>query len=257
MKYVLTIAGSDSIGGAGIQADIKTITTLGCHALSVVTALTAQNSMGILAIHPVPSAFISRQIEAIMEDIVPDAVKVGMVFTRAAIGTVAKLVREYRISCLVVDPILKSSTGRDLLDPDAVMVMKELLFPMARVVTPNVDEAEVLTGMRVRNLKEMDEASKKIKTFGPAVVIKGGHLAGDSVDLLFDGKKRHLFRGTRILAPHTHGTGCVFSSALTSFLAMGQGLERATKKAHDFVREAIKKGYACGRGSGSVNPARI
>lgn len=257
MKYVLTIAGSDSSGGAGMQADIKTITSIGCHALSAVTALTAQNSKGILGIYPTPATFVSTQVEAVMTDIVPDAVKLGMIFTAATVKAVARLMGKYRVRTLVVDPVLKSSSGSNLLEPGAVGVLKNILLPFARVVTPNLLEAEVLTGLRVRNVEEMEEASRAINAWGPAVVIKGGHLQGDSVDVLFDGKRIYHFRGARIVFPHTHGTGCVFSSALAAFLALEFSLQKAVKKAHDFVRAAIEKGYPCGMGAGPVNPAGI
>jgi hydroxymethylpyrimidine/phosphomethylpyrimidine kinase len=257
MKYVLTIAGSDSSGGAGIQADIKTITSIGCHALTVVSAVTAQNSLEVKGVYPVPASFVARQFEAVMADIVPDAVKLGMILTSSAIKAVARLIGKYGVRALVIDPVLKSSTGSNLLEPEAAGVLVNILFPLARVVTPNLHEAEVLTGMKVRNLKEMEEASRVINASGPAVIIKGGHLRGESVDILFDGKKTYYFRGTRLKSPHTHGTGCVFSSALASFLALDCSLERATRKAHDFVRAAIKTAYPCGTGAGPVNPAGI
>jgi len=257
MKRVLTIAGSDSSGGAGMQADIKTITRIGCHAMSVVTALTAQNSEGVQGVYLIPATFVSKQIEALMADMVPDAIKLGMIFTASSIKAVARLVGKYRIPTLVIDPVLKSSTGSDLLEPGAVDVLRNTLLPLARVVTPNLHEAEVLTGIRVRNLEEMEEASRAIHALGPAVIIKGGHLQGESVDVLFDGKKIYHFSGARIMSPHTHGTGCVFSSALAAFLALDHSLEKAAKKAHDFVRGAIKKAYPCGTGAGPVNPAGI
>jgi hydroxymethylpyrimidine kinase/phosphomethylpyrimidine kinase len=255
MKYVLAIAGSDSVGGAGIQADIKTITSLGAHALTAVTAVTAQNSLGITSIHRVPASFISSQIETIMADVIPDAVKIGMLFTGAAIKTVASTIRKYGASRVVLDPVIKASTGRHLLATGAVSLLREVLLPLAKVVTPNLEEAEMLTGKRVRNLREMKVASKAIKGMGPDVVVTGGHLKGRSVDLLYDGKDFHHFYGERIETSHTHGTGCVFSSALATLLAMDFELERAVKQAHDFTRRAIKKGYACGRGAGTVNPA--
>jgi hydroxymethylpyrimidine kinase/phosphomethylpyrimidine kinase len=257
MKHVLTIAGSDSFGGAGIQADIKTITSIGCHASSAVTALTAQNSEGVQGVYAIPASFVSRQIEAVVADRMPDAVKVGMLFAASTIKAVARLMGKYRVRTLVIDPVLKSSTGGDLLEPEAVGILKNALLPLARVVTPNLHEAEVLTGFKVRNLAEMEKASRAIHGLGPAVVIKGGHLRGESVDVLFDGKRIYHFRGPRILTSHTHGTGCVFSSALAAFLALGFSLQKATKKAHDFVRAAIKKAYACGTGAGPVNPAGI
>jgi len=254
MKSVLSIAGSDSGGGAGVQADIKTITSLGAHALSVITALTAQNSLGVLAIHPVPTGFIARQIKAIVEDRPPDSVKVGMVFTAAAVKTVSRMIEGYGLSPVVLDPVFRASTGTCLLEPDALGVVKERLLPVAAVVTPNLDEAELLTGKKVRTLKEMERAAREIYRMGPRVVIKGGHLRHESSDLFFDGEGITIFRGTKIASTATHGTGCVFSSALATYLAMGQGMRQAVQSAHDLVRKAIRGGYSVGRGRGAVAP---
>jgi hydroxymethylpyrimidine kinase/phosphomethylpyrimidine kinase len=254
MKCVLSIAGSDSGGGAGIQADIKTITSLGAHALTVITALTAQNSLGISAIHPVPPGFIARQIKAVVEDRPPDSVKVGMVFTAAAVRAVSRMIADYSLSPVVVDPVLRASTGRLLLETGAIRLLKEHLLPLATVVTPNLDEAELLTGKRVRTLKEMERAALEIFRMGPRVVIKGGHLERESADVFFDGEEVTVFPGKKIASPSTHGTGCVFSSALATFLAFGRNLKDAVQSAHDTVREAIRGGYAVGRGTGAVAP---
>lgn len=254
MKSVLSIAGSDSGGGAGVQADIKTITSLGAHALTVITALTAQNSLGVSAIHAVPSGFIARQIKAVVEDRPPDSVKVGMVFTAAAVKTVSRMITGYGLSPVVLDPVLRATTGGSLLEPHALRVLKERLLPVATVVTPNLDEAELLTGKRVRTLKEMERAAREIYRMGPRVVIKGGHLGHESSDLLFDGMDITIFRARKISSTSTHGTGCVFSSALATYLAMGQELRQATQSAHDLVRRAIRGGYSVGRGRGAVAP---
>jgi hydroxymethylpyrimidine/phosphomethylpyrimidine kinase len=235
LKYVLAIAGSDSCGGAGIQADIKTITSLGAHALTVITDVTAQ-------------------IECVFEDVRPDATKIGMLLTGAAVKGVARVVRKYGMPRMVVDPVLRASTGRRLLDAEALPLLKEILLPLASVVTPNLDEAEILTGKRVRNLKEMEEASRVIKGLGPDVVITGGHLKGECVDLLYDGSDIHHFYGSRIKAGHTHGSGCVFSSALATFLALENDVKQAAELAHDFTRRAIESGYPCGKGAGAVRP---
>lgn len=256
MKSVLSIAGSDSGGGAGIQADIKTITRLGAHAFTVITALTAQNSLGVSAIHPVPPGFIARQIKAIVEDSPPDSVKVGMVFTAAAVKTVSRMIGAYGLSPVVLDPVLRATTGKSLLDPDALRVLKDRLLPLAAVVTPNLDEAELLTGKRVRTLREMERAAREIYRMGPRVVIKGGHLRQESSDVLFDGVDMTIFRGRKMASTSTHGTGCVFSSALATYLAMGRELKQATQGAHDLVRRAIREGYAVGRGRGAVAPWR-
>ena len=254
MKYILAIAGSDSCGGAGIQADIKTITSLGAHSLAVITAVTAQNSLGIAAVQEIPAKFISKQIETTVKDIHPDAAKIGMLFTGAAVREVARMVKKYGITRLVVDPVIKSSTGKRLLAPEAIPMLKEILLPLASVVTPNLDEAEILTDKRVRNLQEMEEASKVIKSLGPDVVVTGGHLKEECVDLLYDGKDIHHFSGSRIETEHTHGSGCVFSTALATFLASEDDVRRATKLAHDFTRQAIERGYPCGKGAGTVRP---
>jgi hydroxymethylpyrimidine kinase/phosphomethylpyrimidine kinase len=256
MKCVLSIAGSDSGGGAGIQADIKTITRLGAHALTVVTALTAQNSLGVSAIHPVPPGFIARQIKAVVEDRPPDSVKVGMVFTAAAVKTVSRRIAEYGLTPVVVDPVLRASTGRLLLEPGAIRVLRDRLLPLTTVVTPNLDEAELLTGKRVRTLREMERAALEIFRMGPQVVIKGGHLKRGSSDLFFDGQEVTIFPGKRIGSASTHGTGCVFSSALATFLALGENLKEAVRSAHDLVRSAIRGGYRVGRGTGAVAPMR-
>lgn len=255
MKYILAIAGSDSSGGAGIQADIKTISSLGAHALSAITAVTAQDSLGIAAVHKIPTRLISKQIESIVEDIFPDAAKIGMLQTGAAVREVARTIRKYGISPLVVDPVIRASTGKRLLEPGAIPLLKKVLLPLATVVTPNLDEAGVLAEKEVRNLQDMEEASKVIKDMGPDVVITGGHLMGECVDLLYDGHSIQHFFGPRIKTEHTHGSGCVFSAALATFLAFGDNVKKATKKAHDFTRHAIEWGYPCGRGAGAVNPA--
>jgi hydroxymethylpyrimidine/phosphomethylpyrimidine kinase len=254
MISVLIIGGSDSFGGAGIQADIKTATRLGVHALTVLTAVTAQNSTGITSIHKVPVRFITDQIETILDDLIPDAVKVGMLYSGTALKEVARLISGHGLRNVVVDPVLRASTGRVLLEPEAIPLLKEVLFPNTGVVAPNLYEAGALTGKEVKNISDMVDAARMIKVMGPDVVITGGHLKGECVDLLFDGKDFHRFSGSRIDTRHTHGTGCVFSTALTAFLARGKGLITATRLAHDFTRQAIIDGYACGRGPGPVQP---
>jgi len=250
----LTIAGSDSCGGAGIQADIKTITSLNSHALVALTAVTAQNSLGISSIHEVPAGIISSQIETIIDDISPHAVKTGMLPTGAAVKEVAGLIKRYKIVRLVVDPVMMASTGRELLEPSVVPLLRDLLLPLAQVVTPNLDEAGILTNKTVRSLQDMEEAAREIKDLGPDVVITGGHMKERCVDLLYDGKDIHHCPGTRIETENTHGSGCVFSASLATFLAMDHDIIEATQLAHDFTREALKNGYPCGRGAGVVSP---
>ena len=210
--------------------------------------------MGIAAIQKIPANFISKQIECVFEDIRPDATKIGMLLTGAAVKGVARVIKKYGMPRLVVDPVLRASTGHRLLDNEAVPIIKKRLLPLASVITPNLDEAEILTGRKVRNLKEMEEASKVIKGMGPDVVITGGHLIGECVDPLYDGRDIHHFSGSRIRAGHTHVSGCVFSSALATFLALENDVKSAAELAHDFTRRAIGKGYPCGKGAGAVRP---
>jgi hydroxymethylpyrimidine/phosphomethylpyrimidine kinase len=254
VKHILVIAGSDSSGGAGIQADIKTITSLGGHALTALTAVTAQNSLGVTGIHKIPAGFISRQVKAVIEEVLPQAVKIGMLYSGAAVKEVAKLLKRYGLSNIVLDPVLRATTGKELLEPEAVSLLKEELLPLASVVTPNLFEAGTLAGMKVDCPDDMEKAAETIQAMGPDVVITGGHLKGQCTDLLFDGKAFHRFHGSRIDTQHTHGSGCVFSTSLASFLGGGKDVVTATKMAHDFTRRAIIYGYECGRGPGPVKP---
>ncbi|MBN1624953.1 MAG: bifunctional hydroxymethylpyrimidine kinase/phosphomethylpyrimidine kinase [Deltaproteobacteria bacterium] len=254
MKYILTIAGSDSCGGAGIQADIKAITGLGCHALTAITAVTAQNSRGVSGIHEIPSEFIAMQIETVARDILPDAVKIGMLSSAPVIETVAGIIKTHGLKNIVLDPVMKASTGRDLIQASSISLLKEMLLPLADVITPNLDEAEILAGGRVKTPADMERAALELKKMGPLVVITGGHLAGNCMDLLYDGRDFHRFHGERIVTETTHGTGCVFSSSLACFLAMGNNIVDATGLAHEFTRRAIENGYSCGKGPGTVSP---
>jgi hydroxymethylpyrimidine kinase/phosphomethylpyrimidine kinase len=252
MIHILVIAGSDSCGGAGIQADVKTSARLGAHATTAITAITAQNSLGITAVHKVHASFISKQVETIIDDLMPSAVKVGMLYTTAAVREVARLIKRHNLKHVVVDPVFRASTGMELLDPGAISVMKDVLFPLTGVVTPNLDEAGILAGKKVDGVEEMVMAAKIIKQFGPDVVITGGHFEDRCVDLVFDGKDVHQFWGSKIYTQHTHGSGCVFSTALAVFLAEGKSLVKAAEMAHDFARNAIINGYECGKGAGPV-----
>ena len=254
MRYVLTIAGSDSCGGAGIHADIKAITALGCHALTAVTAVTAQNSHGIVALHDVPEGFISLQIETVVKDLIPDAVKIGMLPTVSAIKELAGAIRNIGVKHIILDPVMKASAGGYLMGDSSISVLKEVLLPVSAVITPNIDEAGVLVGERVGRLEEMEEAAKELKKIGPDVIITGGHLEGECTDILFDGKEIAVFRDSKIDTKNTHGSGCVFSSSLATFLALGYDMRRAAGLAHDFTRRAIERGYPCGSGPGPVSP---
>ena len=255
MKYVLTIAGSDSCGGAGIQADLKTITSLGAHALTAITAVTAQNSGGIDSIHLITDGMISRQVDMVVKDIFPDSVKTGMLPTSDAIEEVADLIKRHSLNNIVVDPVFRASSGRQLMDDSALKILKNILLPFVNVITPNLDEAEILTGMRVRNKKDMEKAAREIKGYGPDVVVTGGHLEERCIDLLYDGKELFSFEGRKIKTDNSHGSGCVFSSSLATFLAMGYDIAKATGEAHEFTRKAIRQGYSWGGKYGVVNPA--
>jgi hydroxymethylpyrimidine/phosphomethylpyrimidine kinase len=255
MKFVLVIAGSDSSGGAGVQADIRTVSSLGAHALTAITAVTAQSSQEITSVHRIPSRFISRQIETILGDLTPHAVKVGMLYSEEAILEIAGLIDKHKLNPVVVDPVMKSSTGADLLESDALLAMKEKLIPLASVVTPNLQEAGILSDMPVESVDDMIEAAKIIKGMGPDVVVTGGHLEGNCVDIVYDGKAINKINDKKIDSDNTHGSGCVFSSSLATYLAQGQELKTAVKMAHVFTKKAIKNGYSCGKGAGPVSPS--
>jgi hydroxymethylpyrimidine/phosphomethylpyrimidine kinase len=255
MIKVLTIAGSDSSGGAGVQADIKTIFALGAHPLTAITSLTAQNSLGVDSILRVPPNFIIAQMESVIKDMSPHATKTGMLFNVNILKAVVRTVEKYRLPLLVVDPVILSSTGTVLLESNAINIMREKLFPLATVVTPNLHEAEVLSGQRVSNVEEMVAAAKLIKELGSSnVIITGGHLKTECIDILYDGTGVYHFGGPRLETEHTHGSGCVFSSALATFLAMGNNVRKGAEMANSFTRKAISKGFKAGKGPGPVNP---
>ncbi len=255
IKKILTIAGSDSGGGAGIQADLKTITLLGGYGLSVVTALTAQNTCGVSAIQQLPQSFISAQIDSVLSDIGADAIKTGMLARSEIIEIVAKKIKQYGIKKVIVDPVMFSKNGDPLLSEDGRVTLIKKLFPLATIVTPNLLEASILTDLKIKEIDDMKEASKKIYRFGPqAVLIKGGHLKGDlAIDLLYDGKGFHEFCAKRIDSKNTHGTGCTFASAIATYLAMGETLNEAIRKSKDFITLAIKYGLNIGKGNGPLN----
>ncbi len=255
MKKILTIAGSDSGGGAGIQADLKTITVLGAYGMSVITALTAQNTVGVHGVHLVPPDFIRGQMDAVLSDIGADAAKTGMLGTAGIVRAVAQGIRAHGLRLLVVDPVMVAKSGDSLLSEEAVEALCQELLPLAHVVTPNLPEAARLAGMPVRDLEDMEEAARRIHGMGPRhVVVKGGHLLGEAVDLLFDGDRAHPFRAPRLDGRNTHGTGCTFSAALATLLAQGKPIHEAVAGAKQFVTRAIATGLALGRGCGPTNP---
>ena len=253
---VLAIAGSDSGGGAGIQADIKTITMLGAYAATAITALTAQDTSGVHAIHMVPPDFVARQIAVVLDDIGADAVKTGMLGDAATIQAVADALARHAPGVpLVVDPVMVAKGGASLLHPDAVAALTRLLLPMARVVTPNLPEAEVLTGLAIPDVVTMRRAATELLRMGvPAVLLKGGHLQGDEVvDLLATADGCEAFAAPRIASRHTHGTGCTLASAVATGLAQGMTLRDAVMRARSYVRAAIAAAPGLGKGHGPLN----
>ncbi|MGD8386034.1 MAG: bifunctional hydroxymethylpyrimidine kinase/phosphomethylpyrimidine kinase [Desulfobacteraceae bacterium] len=255
MIYILTIAGSDSCGGAGIQADIKTIHRLGAHALTAVTAVTAQNSVGVAAIHPVPASFLSKQVEVLVTDVFPHAVKLGMLCSAEAVREVARLITRHGLSNVVLDPVFRASTGQGLLEgEEAWTSLREELLPLVHIVTPNLEEASILTGKKVQTLEEAEAAAQDLHAAGPDVVVTGGHLPEKCTDVLCDDSGLVGFEGDRLNTPFSHGTGCVFSSALATFVAEGHAVRDAVVRARTVVRKALHEGYPCGKGRGVVNP---
>ncbi len=257
MPRAMTIAGSDSGGGAGIQADLKTFAALGVFGTTAITALTAQNTCGVTAVVELAPEFVAAQIDAVITDIGIDAAKTGMLANAAIIETVAHKVREHRIERLVVDPVMIAKSGASLLRTDAVEVLRRTLLPLALVITPNLPEASALSQRPVRMAREMEEAARAIHALGPRyVVVKGGHLEGaeESADLLFDGYEIHRYSTSRIATRHTHGTGCIFSAAIAAGLAQGLDPRAAVAQAKRVVTAAIKGGLALGSGHGPANP---
>ncbi|GLI34163.1 hydroxymethylpyrimidine/phosphomethylpyrimidine kinase [Desulforhabdus amnigena] len=251
----LTIAGSDSGGGAGIQADLKTFSALGVFGMSAITALTAQNTVGVHGVVELDPAFVSSQIHAVVTDIGVDAVKTGMLSNAGIISRVAKDIEALQIGAnLVVDPVMVAKSGDALLRREAIETLVRELFPLALVVTPNLHEAGVLIGAEVTNREDMKEAAKRIKSFGPRyVLIKGGHLAGTPMDLLFDGTNFREYSNVRYDTPHTHGTGCTFASAIAAGLARGLAVEEAVAQAKSYITGAIRQGLPLGKGHGPVH----
>jgi hydroxymethylpyrimidine/phosphomethylpyrimidine kinase len=246
----LTIAGADSGGGAGIQADLKTFAAFGVYGTSAITALTAQNTIGVLGVHLVPAEFVTTQVEAVVSDIGCDAVKTGMLATAAIVEAVVAVIDALELPNLVVDPVMIAKSGDRLLDPDAVHAVRASLVARARVVTPNLPEAEVLAGMTIGNLADMREAARRIAALGPAaVLVKGGHMTGtEVVDVLYEKGVFHEFAGPRIDSRATHGTGCTTAAAITAGLALGESLPAAVEAAKAYVAGAMRRGVPVGRG---------
>ena len=254
MKTALTIAGSDSSGGAGIQADIKTMTMNGVYAMSAITALTAQNTIGISAISEVTPEFLGQQIDAVFTDIFPDAVKTGMISNSELIEIIANKLTFYKARNIVVDTVMISTSGIRLISENAVEMLKKKLLPIATVITPNIPEAEILTGMIIHNKDDMEKAAKNIyEKYNCAVLLKGGHSINDANDLLYENGKGQWFEGTRINNKNTHGTGCTLSSAIASNLAKGYELKEAIKLAKEYISGALSAMLDLGHGNGPIN----
>ena len=254
MKTALTIAGSDSSGGAGIQADIKTMSANGVFAMRAITALTAQNTTGVTDILEATPQFLGEELDAIFTDIFPDAVKIGMVSSSGLIAVIADKLRQYGAKHIVVDPVMVATSGAKLLRDDAIAVLEEQLLPLAAVLTPNIPEAEILSGMTIRNAADMELAARTIsERYGCAVLCKGGHQINDADDLLWRDGAGKWFRGRRINNPNTHGTGCTLSSAIASNLAKGYDLDASVERAKAYISGALAAMLDLGKGSGPMN----
>ena len=256
MKTALTIAGSDCSGGAGIQADVKTMTMNGVYAMSAITALTAQNTTGVSEIVEVSPHFLQQQLDMIFQDIRPDAVKIGMVSNAQLVEIIAQRLEGYQAENIVVDPVMVATSGSALMETQAIAVSKERLLPLAALVTPNIPEAEVLAGQTIRCETDMERVAVTIhQTYGCAVLVKGGHSINDANDVLCDAQGVHWFQGTRIANPNTHGTGCTLSSAIAANLAKGFPLPHAIQRSKEYVSGALSAMLDLGAGSGPMNHA--
>ncbi|MBQ9939918.1 MAG: bifunctional hydroxymethylpyrimidine kinase/phosphomethylpyrimidine kinase [Clostridia bacterium] len=253
MKTALTIAGSDSSGGAGIQADIKTITMNGVYAMSAITALTAQNTLGVRAIQETTPGFLRQQLDAVFEDIFPDSVKIGMVASGELIDVIADRLKFYNAKKIVVDPVMVATSGSALIKKDAIKTLVSKLLPLATLVTPNIPEAEILSGIKISDKEDMIKAAKCIsQRYGCSVLLKGGHSINDANDLLYENGNYVWFEGRKIDNPNTHGTGCTLSSAIASNLAKDLSLAESVKRAKEYISNALLEGLDLGKGAGPV-----
>jgi len=254
VKTAITIAGSDSGGGAGIQADLKTFAAFRVYGTSAITSVTAQNTVGVEGIHDIPPEIVAMQIDAVLKDIGADAAKTGMLSSVPIVEITSKKLKEYAIKNLVVDPVMVAKSGDFLLKEDARNTLKRLLLPLAKIVTPNLDEAKVLAEIDARDERTMKEAARRIIDFGPEfVLIKGGHLTDEAVDILYDGREFVRFPGVRIQTKNTHGTGCTYSAAIAAHLALGYDVREAVRRSKGFITTAIKYGLQIGRGHGPTH----
>ena len=255
MKTALTIAGSDSSGGAGIQADIKSMSANGVFAMSVITAITAQNTMGVFGIEDISPEMIKSQIKVIFDDIKVDAVKIGMVSKIESIKAISEALREIKdLPPIILDPVMVSTSGYKLLSDDAKETLIKELFPLSTLITPNLPEVEEILGIKIEDVEDMKETAKKLKKLGTKyVLIKGGHLKNDATDLLFDGENFIYFKEQKINTNNTHGTGCTLSSAIAANLAKGMSIEEAIRESKEYITLAIKHGFKIGHGVGPTN----
>ncbi|MCT4620498.1 MAG: bifunctional hydroxymethylpyrimidine kinase/phosphomethylpyrimidine kinase [Marinisporobacter sp.] len=254
MKHCLTIAGSDSSGGAGIQADLKTFSAHATFGMSVITAITAQNTQGVFDVQDITPSVIANQIKAIFDDIIVHGIKIGMVSQTETIEIIADTLKKYDLPPLVVDPVMISKSGYDLLKPEAKKALIEKLLPMATLITPNLPEAEEILGYKIEDLEQMKKAAKDLHDLGPQfVLVKGGHLSKTATDVLYDGKEFYLFDQERIETTHTHGTGCTLSSAIAANLAKDMPIYEAVKNAKEYITTAITHGFSIGHGVGPTH----
>jgi hydroxymethylpyrimidine/phosphomethylpyrimidine kinase len=252
MKTALTIAGSDPTGGAGLQADLKVFRAFEVHGLSVVSAITAQNTQGVDSVFPIEKIAFEKQLGTLLSDIKPDALKLGMIYGSYVVGVISRIVTEYSLKNFVIDPVTVSSSGMSLVENGTLDLMREKLFPLSRIITPNIYEASVLTGIMIEDRKGMEEAARALKETGPdVVVITGGHLEEIALDLYFDGDF-HSIEGKKIRGEY-HGTGCAFSAAVTALLALGRSPLEAVRRSKEFISNAIKRAYHPGSGMGLLN----
>lgn len=254
MKTALTIAGSDCSGGAGIQADIKTISAHGVFAMSVIVSVVAENTSRVIEVGDVPTKIIKAQMDAVFEDIPVDAVKIGMLSTPECMRAVAEKLAQYKPSNVVIDPVMYAKNGCPLMNPDAVESFIAIILPFADLLTPNIPEAEAISGIKINNINDMENAARKIYELGAKnVLIKGGHSSGEPTDLLYDGKEFIKFSKERINTKNTHGTGCTLSSAIAANLALGAKLDESVAMAKEYVTEAIRHALELGKGNGPTN----
>lgn len=254
MKKVLSIAGSDPSGGAGIQADIKTITAHKLYAMAAIVSLTAQNTMAVSGVLNCSPEFVEAQIESVLSDITPDAIKLGMLSNADIMRSVAKMLKKYKCQNIVLDPVMVATTGGRLMDDDALVVYIDELFALARVVTPNLPEASVLSGIDIQNIDDMRAAAIKISSYGcKSVLIKGGHSISDATDLLYENGEFSEFKGIKIDTKNTHGTGCTLSSAIACNIANGLSVKHSVQNAKDYVTNALKSGLKIGHGNGPID----